>query len=97
MARRKCHQDGSLFKRGTRKKVWVARWREDVIGPGNCLMRSRRSQVLGSVAEMPTVREARQLFSELLRKVNSGEGRPQAVWTFGRFVEDRWKPDVYPR
>jgi integrase len=76
--------------------VWVARWWEEVIGPDNRLERIRRSHVLGTVAEIPTVREARQLQSDLLRKVNSGEHRPQAVWTFGRFVEDRWKPDLYP-
>jgi integrase len=96
MSRKRCYQEGSLFNRGTRKKVWVARWWEDVIGPDNGLERIRRSAVLGTVAEIPTVREARQLMSDLLRKVNSREYRPQAVWTFGRFVEDRWKPDVYP-
>jgi hypothetical protein len=56
----------------------------------------RRSVVLGPVAEIPTVREARQMLSDLLRKVNSGEYRPQSAWTFRRFVEDRWKPDVFP-
>ncbi len=96
MARKRCYQEGSLFKRGTRKKVWVARWWEDVIGPDNKLERMQRSVVLGTVAEIPTAREARQMMSDLLRKVNSGDHRPQAVWTFGRFVEDRWKPDAYP-
>jgi len=96
MSRKRCYQEGSLFKRGTRKKVWVARWWEDVIGPDRGFERIRRSTVLGTVAEIPTAREAKQMMSDLLRKVNSGEYRPQAVWTFGRFVEDRWKPDLYP-
>lgn len=96
MTRKRCYQQGSLFKRGSRKKVWVARWWEDVIGPDNRIERIRRSEVIGDVADIPTVRQARQMLSDLLRKVNSGEFRPQAVWTFGRFVEDRWKPDVYP-
>jgi len=96
MSRKRCYQEGSLFKRGTRKKVWVARWWEDVIGPDHGLERIRRSAVLGTLTEIPTAREAKQMMSDLLRKVNSGEYRPQAVWTFGRFVEDRWKPDVYP-
>ena len=96
MTRKRCYQGGSLFKRGKRSKVWVARWWEDVIGPDNRIERIRRSEVIGSVADFPTVRQARQVLSDLLRKVNSGEYRPQAVWTFGRFVEDRWKPDVYP-
>jgi integrase len=96
MSRRRCHQEGSLFKRGTRKKVWVARWWEEVIGSENKIERIRRSAVLGTVAEIPTRREAQQLLDDLLRKANSGEHRPQAVVTFRTFVEDRWKPDVYP-
>jgi integrase len=96
MSRRRCDQDGFLFKRGKRKKVWVGRWREDVIGPDNQMSPIRRSQVLGTVQEIPTRRDAQRIFDDLLRKVNSGEFRPQAVWTFRRFVEDRWKPDVFP-
>lgn len=96
MSRRKRHQEGSLFKRGTRKKVWVARWWEDVIGPANKIERIRRSEVLGTIAEIPTKREAQQILDNLLRRANSGEHRPQAVLTFRSFVEDRWKPDVYP-
>lgn len=56
----------------------------------------RRSDVLGAVADIPSKREAQQLLDDLLRRVNGGEYRPQAIWTFGRFVQDRWKPDVYP-
>ncbi|MDR3713344.1 MAG: hypothetical protein P4L51_11045, partial [Puia sp.] len=37
-----------------------------------------------------------QMLDDLLRKVNSSDFRPQAVWTFRSFVEDRWKPDLYP-
>jgi len=96
MTRNRRFQEGSLFKRGTRKKVWVARWWEPVIGPDNVPGRIRRSEILGTVAEIPTVRQARQMLSDLLRKVNNGDYRPQAVWTFGSFVKDCWKPDVYP-
>src|SRR6185312_5106362 len=77
MARKRCYQQGSLFKRGTRKKVWVARWWEDVIGSDNRIERIRRSEVIGSVADIPTVRQARQIFDDLLRKVKSGDCRPQ--------------------
>jgi integrase len=96
MPRRRCYQEGSLFKRGKRNKVWVARWWEYVIGPDNEPSKIRRSEVLGTVAVIPTARQAKQVMSELLRKVNSGEHRPQAIWTFRRFAEDRWKPDVFP-
>ena len=96
MPRRRCFQNGTVVKRGTRKKVWVARWRESVIGPDNRPGRIRRSEVLGTVIEIPTKREAKQMLSDLLRKANSGDHRPQAVLTFRRFVEDHWKPEVYP-
>jgi integrase len=96
MARKRCFQEGSLFKRGTRKKVWVARWWEPVIGRDNVPGRIRRSEVLGPVAEIPTVRQARQMLSDLLRKVNSDDYRPQTVWTFRSFVKDRWKPEIFP-
>ena len=96
MPRRRCFQNGTVVKRGTRTKKWVARWRESVIGPDNKPGRIRRSEVLGTVTEIPTKREAKQMLSDLLRKANSGDHRPQTVLTFRRFVEDRWKPDVYP-
>ena len=96
MTRKRCFQKGSLFKRGTSTKKWVARWWEPVIGPDNEPGRIRRSEVLGTVAEIGTKREAMRMLDDLLRKVNSGDFRPQAVWTFRSFVKDRWKPDLYP-
>ena len=96
MTRKRCFQNGSLFKRGTRTKVWVARWWEAVIGPDNVPGRIRRSEVLGTVAEIPTKCDAMRMLDDLLRKVNSGDFRPQAVWTFRSFVADRWKTELYP-
>ena len=96
MTRKRCFQEGSLFKRGKRKKVWVGRWWEHVIGPDGQPGQVRRSEILGTVAELPTNRDARQALSDRLRKVNSGDYRPQAALTFRRFVEDRWKPEVFP-
>jgi hypothetical protein len=40
-------QQGSLFQRGTRRKVWVACWWEDVIQTDGTLGRLRRSEVIG--------------------------------------------------
>jgi integrase len=96
MTRRRCFQKGSLSQRGTRKKVWVARWWEPVIGPDNAPGRIRRSEVLGAVSEITTKREAMRMLDDLLRKVNSGDFRPQAVWTFRSFVKNRWKPEAFP-
>jgi hypothetical protein len=46
MARNRRFQQGSLFKRGSRTKVWVARWWEEVSGTGGKSERIRRSEIL---------------------------------------------------
>jgi integrase len=95
MARRG-FQQGSLFKRGTRRKVWVARWWEDVIRTDGTHGRLRRSEVIGTVIELPTRRLAMQALSEKLGHINSGNARPQSVRTFGEFVKSEWIPVVLP-
>ena len=59
MVRRR-FQRGSLFKRGKREKVWVARWWEDVITADGTMGRVRRSIVIGTVEEFTTRRLAMQ-------------------------------------
>ena len=95
MARRG-FQQGSLFQRGTRRKVWVARWWEDVIQTDGTLGRLRRSEVIGTVAEFPTRRRAMQVLSQRLWPVNSGKARPQSIRTFGDFAKNDWMPVVLP-
>ncbi len=95
MTRRR-FQRGSIHKRGKRKKVWVARYSEDVIGPNGVTSRIRRSEVLGTVAEIPTLRQAEQLLAERLRLVNSSEYRPSSSRTFRDYVENCWLPEVLP-
>jgi integrase len=95
MARRG-FQQGSLFKRGKREKVWVGRWWEDVIEPGGKLRRLRRSQVLGTVAAYPTRRKAMQLLAERLGTINSGKARAQSIRSFGEFVTLDWSPVILP-
>jgi len=51
VARRR-YQMGSLAVRGKRRKVWVARWREDVKKPDGTLGRIRRAEVLGNKNEL---------------------------------------------
>ena len=95
MARRR-YQVGCLFIRGrVGRKVWVARWREDVIRPNGAIGRMMRSQVLGSVSSIPTRREARQLLNSLLRPTNQGLRKPQATMTFGDFAR-QWGDAVLP-
>jgi integrase len=95
MARRR-YQEGCLFTRGRAgRKVWVARWREDVIRPDGAIKRTMRSQVLGSVSDIPTKREARRQLNSLLRPINQGLRKPQATMTFGDFAR-KWEEAVLP-
>ena len=63
MARRR-FQKGQLFKSGKRRKMWVGRWREDVLVKSGAIGQIRRWQVLGSVAEIPTRNEAQALLDQ---------------------------------
>jgi integrase len=95
VARRR-FQKGQLFKSGRRRKVWVGRWREDMLLEGGAIGQVRRWQVLGTVAGYPTRREAQALLDERLRAVNAGASRPEASIAFGTFVEEQWKALVLP-
>ena len=95
MVRRR-FQRGSLFKRGKREKVWVARWWEDVINADGTIGRVRRSIVIGTVAELATRRLAMHALSERLRRINSGSQRPQPMRTLKDFVQKDWEPVVLP-
>jgi integrase len=77
---RKRFQHGSIFKRGKRKKVWVARWLEDAIGPDGAVRRVYRAEVL----------------ADRLRPINSGVFRPHSSRTFRDYAEAVWLPEVLP-
>lgn len=96
MARIRRFQHGQLFKRGTRKKVWVARWWEDGLKGDGSAVRIRRSLVLGSVEELPTRRDAERLLTDRLRPVNAGEMAPQSRCTVAEFATGTWLPEVLP-
>ena len=95
MARRR-YQTGCVFKRGKRRKVWVARWREDVLCEDGKIGRILRSVVLGSVADLPTRRDAQVRLDEELRGVNQGTVRPESSMLLGTFAEEQWKTLVLP-
>ena len=88
MARRR-FQKGQLFKSGRRRKVWVGRWREDVVLEEGAIGQVRRWQVLGTVADFASRREAQALLDDRLRSVNAGASRPEASMAFGTFVEEQ--------
>ena len=90
---RRRYQRGCLFIRGGN---WIARWREDVIAPNGTLRRELRWQVLGSVKEIPTKREARKILDSQLRPINQGRQVPQSTITLERFVREQWEPAMLP-
>ena len=92
MARRR-YQTGCLFIRGNKRKMWVARWREEVISPENTIRTSQRSEVLGPVSEL-SKKEAQRILNSKLRTINAGAHRPQSTMQFEQFVEHTWKPGV---
>jgi hypothetical protein len=95
VARRR-FQSGCLFKRGKRRKVWVARWREDVLLDSGDVGRILRSVIVGAVGDVPTKAEAQRRLEELLRPVNQGTTRPEAAMAFGTFAETQWQTLVFP-
>lgn len=95
LARRKHFQHGSLFKRGKRNKVWVGRYWEPTAGPNGELQRVRRSEILGTVADLPTRRDAEMVLSNRLRRINSAEYHPRSCHSFRSFVQE-WESQVLP-
>ena len=94
MARRS-FQEGCVFKRGRRKKVWVGRWSEYVAGEGGGVRRVLKSEVLGPVSEL-SQGEAKERLRERLRRDGIGRNRRPADITFQVFVDTWWKPAVFP-
>ena len=46
------YQDGCLAIRGKRRKVWIIRWRENVLQPDGSVKRMQRAETLGPVSQM---------------------------------------------
>jgi integrase len=84
------YQDGSLSVRGTRKKVWIARWREDVIREDGTMARTHRKAALGAVNELSR-REAMAILQARVAEVNSGRRRAIPTMTFEKFARENWQ------
>jgi integrase len=89
LARRR-YQVGSLILRGDN---WIGRWREDVITADGVVSRIRRSQVIGSRAELSTKKLARRRLESILARINAPGYRAGRVATLTEFVR-RWREDV---
>jgi integrase len=84
------YQDGSLFIRGKRNKVWVARWREDLIREDGSLHRTQRTVVLGSITDLSS-REARSLLQKRVFDINQGRHRARPIITLEKFAREHWQ------
>jgi len=84
------YQDGSLFVRGKRTKLWVARWREGVIREDGTLDRTQRTVVLGSISELSR-REARSLLQKRVSEINQGRHRARPMMTLEKFAREHWQ------
>ena len=96
MARKKRFQHGSLFKRGRRNKVWVTRWWEPIIDSEGRSVAVRRSEILGTVAELPTRRQAEQLLAHRMQKINGDYQSVRSTRKFVDFVRIDWEPVILP-
>ncbi len=84
-----------MFTRGKgSRKVWVARWREDVVRPEGTIERRNRSQVLGPVDGLSR-REARDRLGSLRRSHDQKLRKAQVTMTFGEFAR-KWEEAVLP-
>jgi integrase len=90
------YQNGCLFVRGKRRKMWVGRWREDVILADGSASRVMRSVVLGPVSEIAGRREARRLLDAHLSPINQGHYHAEATMLFSKFVSGCFEPGVLP-
>lgn len=96
MARRRSFQCGSLFQRGKRNKVWVARWWEEAIDGQGKTVRVRRSEVLGKVADIKSHRQAATLLNQRMHRINGDHHSPHATRKFVDFVRTDWEPVMLP-
>ena len=96
MARKKYFQHGSLFQRGKRHKVWVARWWEEVLDSEGKSVRIRRSETLGSVAELKSRRRAEQILTRRMQSINGDQYTSQSTRRFSDFVRVDWEPVMLP-
>jgi integrase len=82
--RRKRYQKGTVGERKHgRRRVWVGQWWEEG---------GRRSKVIGKCSEMSKA-QAEEVLASILRPLNEGAGyAPPPVFTFTRYVEEKYLP-----
>ena len=88
MARRR-FQRGQLFERGIDRKVWVGRWREDVIVDGK-ISRRQVKEIIGTRNDYPTRKLALRALEQRLSTINDPSYRARPTALFREFAE-KWQ------
>jgi len=87
------YQDGSLVVRGKRRKVWLLRWREDVLQTDGSVARIQRAETLGPISKI-TRQQARTVLQGRIGTANQVRRLPQATMTLEDFVRVEWRPNA---
>ena len=83
-------QRGSVVKRGSKTKIWVGIFREDVVQPDGTITRKQKRVPLGTVREIPTRYAAMNKLREILEQPVKKTGI-----SFAELVT-RWQAAVVP-
>src|SRR5258708_12310332 len=89
------YQRGCVFKRGKREKVWIGRWREDIVNPEGNPERIQDSVMLGPVSVIPSKHEAQMMLEDRLRQLNVCQAVPRAPLHFEAFFHE-WQRTTSP-
>ena len=89
------YQRGSVFKRGKREKVWVGRWREDIVNPDGKPERIQHTVLLGPVSDIPSKNEAQLMLEDRLRQMNVCHAVRRAPLHFEAFYHE-WQRTTSP-
>jgi integrase len=93
LARRRYQRGYVFLKKKQLGRVWVGRYREDVVLPDGTVKRVKRSVVLGDTKQYPTRRLALRVLEAVLSAVNSLAYRPQPTATFDQ-IAAKWEATV---
>jgi integrase len=67
-----------------------------VLGADGTLQSIRRSEVIGSLADFPTRRQARAFLESRLHELNHSLQKPQSAMLFRDFINSQWEPAILP-
>lgn len=67
-----------------------------MLAPDGTLKSIRRSEIIGTLVDFPTKRQARALLESRLHEVNHTLQKPQSSMQFRDFVNSQWEPAILP-